>query len=482
MSQAISSIFSQSSLTVDRAVIHGLNRSKLVDMMREKGAHGAALLRGGSPFHLYATDGELLFKQEAFFFYLFGVPEEGYSGCIDLESGKATLFMPRLPDSYAVWMGPLATPDAIKARYAVDEVFYEDDLGPWLEASKADCIHVLLGVNSDSGLTTHAAELPSGVSKQIVVNQLFSAIAECRVKKSEHEINIIRYANRVGSEAHLEVLRRCRPGLHEYQLESTFLHHCYDTGGCRTAQYIPIAASGPNGAILHYGHAGAPNNRTLEDGDLVLCDFGCSIYNYGSDITTTFPANGKFTSDQRLIYESVLAANEAVKNAMRPSVSWPDMHKLANRVILQGLNDGGLLTGSIDEMMEVDLGAVFMPHGLGHFLGIDTHDVGGYIPGHPDRIQRPGLNKLRTARLLEAGMVITVEPGCYFNPCLLLPAFEDPKKSKFFVIDRIRGFIGMGGVRIEDNVVITANGIDNLTRVPRTVDEIERVMAGGAWP
>lgn len=246
--------------------------------------------------------------------------------------------------------------------------------------------------------------------------------------------------------------------------------------------YTPISASGPNAAILHYGHAGAPNDRELQDGDLVLCDFGCSIYNYGSDITTTFPASGRFTNDQRIVYEAVLAANEAVKAAMRPSVSWSDMHMLANRVILQGLKEGGLLMGSIDEMMDEDLGAVFMPHGLGHFLGLDTHDVGGYLAGHPGRIQRPGLNKLRTARLLEVGMVITVEPGCYFNPALLLPAFKDPKKSKYMVVDRIKSFIGMGGVRIEDNCVITEFGIENLTVVPRSVADIELVMSGGQWP
>lgn len=138
--------------------------------------------------------------------------------------------------------------------------------------------------------------------------------------------------------------------------------------------------------------------------------------------------------------------------------------------------------GSIDEMMDEDLGAVFMPHGLGHFLGLDTHDVGGYLAGHPGRIQRPGLNKLRTARLLEVGMVITVEPGCYFNPALLLPAFKDPKKSKYMVVDRIKSFIGMGGVRIEDNCVITEFGIENLTVVPRSVADIELVMSGGQWP
>ena len=256
-------------------------------MMREKGSHGLALFNGGRTFKVYDTDGELLFRQESYFFWLFGVRDEGYSGVIDFDTGCSVLFMPRLPESYSVWMGQLATPEGEKAKYAVDQVLYEDQLASWLQASEAERIHVMQGVNSDSGLTNKPATVPSGVTKEIINSSLlFNTIAECRVKKSTDEIEVIRYANFIGSEAHIEVMRRCKEslkdGLKEYQLESTFLHHCYDKGGCRTAMYTPIAASGPNGAILHYGHAGAPNDREIKDGDLVLCDFGCSIYGYGS--------------------------------------------------------------------------------------------------------------------------------------------------------------------------------------------------------
>ena len=159
------------------------------------------------------------------------------------------------------------------------------------------------------------------------------------------------------------------------------------------------------------------------------------------------------------------------------------MHRLAERHILKGLIEMGLLIGDIEAMLEAEIGAVFMPHGLGHLLGIDTHDVGGYVTGvTPERILRPGIRSLRTARELTEGMVLTVEPGCYFIASCIDAAKMDERQSKFLNMDELEKFSGFGGVRIEDNVLVTATGIDNFSNVPRTVEEIEAVMAGGAWP
>lgn len=141
---------------------------------------------------------------------------------------------------------------------------------------------------------------------------------------------------------------------------------------------------------------------------------GANYFGYAADITCTFPVAGKFTPDQKLIYEAVLAANLAVFKAGKPGVSWTDMHLLSNRILLEELKKGGLLQGSVDEMMEADLAAIFQPHGLGHLMGLDVHDVGGYLDGYPLRPNRPGVKSLRTARLLEENMVLTIEPGCYF--------------------------------------------------------------------
>ncbi|KAB0349637.1 hypothetical protein FD754_014494 [Muntiacus muntjak] len=206
-------------------------------------------------------------------------------------------------------------------------------------------------------------------------------------------------------------------------------------------------------------------------------DMGGEYYCFASDITCSFPANGKFTPDQKAIYEAVLRSCRAVMSAMKPGVWWPDMHRLADRIHLEELTRIGLLTGSVDAMVQVHLGAVFMPHGLGHFLGLDVHDVGGYPEG-VDRIDEPGLQRLRTARHLEPRMVLTVEPGIYFIDHLLDEALADPARACFFNREVLQRFRGFGGVRIEEDVVVTDTGMELLTCVPRTVEEVEACMAG----
>jgi len=184
------------------------------------------------------------------------------------------------------------------------------------------------------------------------------------------------------------------------------------------------------------------------------------------------------------VYEAVLAAVEAVMDAMRPGVSWVRCHEIAYRTLLTRLAAGGLLRGDVEAMMAVNLAATFMPHGLGHFLGIDTHDCGGYVGGRDavgapgGRDPRDGYRKLRTNRVLAAGMFITVEPGCYFIDFLLDAALADPARAAFLVPEALARFRGTGGVRIEDDVLVTADGCENFSHAPRTVADIEAVCAG----
>lgn len=287
----------------------------------------------------------------------------------------------------------------------------------------------------------------------------------------------------------------CRPGLTEYQAEAQFLHHSYFVGGCRHTSYTCICGSGDNSSILHYGHAAAPNDKTIHDGDMLLLDMGANYFGYCADITCSYPANGKFTDDQRFIYNAVLAANLAVHQNARAGVNWLDMHKLANRTMLEKLREGGLLKGEIDDMMAAGINGVFQPHGLGHLLGLDVHDVGGYylnLKICPPRPTEPGTRSLRFARDLKAGMYVTIEPGCYFInhvsiDCskikisviiftfnfilqLLDEAFQNPKQSKFFVKEAINRFRNSGGIRIEDDVLVTENGVENFSIVPRTYE------------
>uniref|UniRef100_A0A2I3MJD1 Xaa-Pro dipeptidase n=1 Tax=Papio anubis TaxID=9555 RepID=A0A2I3MJD1_PAPAN len=415
--------------------------------------------------------------RESFFHWAFGVTEPGCYGVIDVDTGRSTLFVPRLPASHATWMGKIHSKEHFKEKYAVDDVQYADEIASVLTSQKPSVLLTLRGVNTDSGSICREASF-DGISKFEVNNTiLHPEIVECRVFKTDMELEVLRYTNKISSEAHREVMKAVKVGMKEYELESLFEHYCYSRGGMRHSSYTCICGSGENSAVLHYGHAGAPNDRTIQNGDMCLFDMGGEYYCFASDITCSFPANGKFTADQKAVYEAVLRSCRAVMGAMKPGVWWPDMHRLADRIHLEELAHMGILSGSVDAMVQAHLGAVFMPHGLGHFLGIDVHDVGGYPEG-TERIDEPGLRSLRTARYLQPGMVLTVEPGIYFIDHLLDEALADPARACFFNREVLQRFRGFGGVRIEEDVVVTDSGMELLTCVPRTVEEIEACMAG----
>uniref|UniRef100_F6Y2H3 Xaa-Pro dipeptidase n=1 Tax=Equus caballus TaxID=9796 RepID=F6Y2H3_HORSE len=437
--------------------LFALNRQRLCERLRASPAvqaRSVVLLQGGEETQRYCTDTGVLFRQESFFHWAFGVTEPNCYGAIDVDTGKSILFVPRLPASHATWMGKIHSKEHFKEKYAVDDVQYTDEIASVLTSQSPSVLLTLRGVNTDSGSICREASF-EGISKFNVNNTiLHPEIVECRVFKTDMELEVLRYTNRVSSEAHREVMKAVKVGMKEYEMES-----------------------GENSAVLHYGHAGAPNDRTIQDGDMCLFDMGGEYYCFSSDITCSFPANGKFTADQKAIYEAVLRSCRAVMSAMKPGVWWPDMHRLADRIHLEELVRIGVLSGSIDTMLQAHLGAVFMPHGLGHFLGIDVHDVGGYPEG-VERIDEPGLRSLRTARRLEPGMVLTVEPGIYFIDHLLDEALADPARACFFNRDVLQRFRGFGGVRIEEDVVVTNSGMELLTCVPRTVEEIEACMAG----
>ncbi|KAM7519587.1 hypothetical protein LguiB_018549 [Lonicera macranthoides] len=471
--------------------LHAVNREKLFKSLREHLSlsslplHGFVFLQGGEEKNRYCTDHTELFRQESYFAYLFGVREPGFYGAIDIATGKSILFAPRLPAEYAVWLGEIKPLSHFKETYKVSMVYYTDEIVKVLhdqyQGSGKPLLFLLHGLNTDSNNFSKPAEFEGIEMFETDKNNLHPILTECRVLKSDLELAVIQFANDISSEAHVEVMRKTRAGMKEYQLESTFLHHTYMYGGCRHCSYTCICATGDNSAVLHYGHAAAPNDRTLQDGDMALLDMGAEFHFYGSDITCSFPVNGKFTNDQCLIYNAVLDAHNAVISAMKPGVSWVDMHKLAEKTVLESLKKGRLLLGDVEDLMVERLGAVFIPHGLGHLLGLDTHDPGGYLKG-AERPKEPGLKSLRTSRELLEGMVITVEPGCYFIDALLVPAMESPKTSKFFNKEEINKFRGFGGVRIESDVRVTSDGCVNMTNCPREVLDIEAVMAGAPWP
>jgi Xaa-Pro dipeptidase len=378
-----------------------------------------------------------------------------------------------------------------EVKYLVDHELVLEQQFKLLLSSSSSKLLLMHGLNTDSGNSYPAPTFPN-ISSLLQLQQpdtttLFPILAECRVIKSEKELALLEHVAQISSFAHAYVMRNCRPGMMEYQCESLFLHYCYYNYGCRLVSYTNICGCGPNAAILHYGHAGANNNSQIQKEHNVLYDMGAEYMGYTSDITCSFPANGKFTDNYRTLYQGVLNAQIAVYDLAKPGVSYVDCHKTAEAEILKALVKIGIVVlgnndKTIQDLVELRLGAVFMPHGLGHLLGLDTHDVGGYLPGHPERSLLPGLKSLRMSRILQKDMVLTIEPGCYFIDHLLDQALQDPVVSQYLNGDLLQEYRGYGGVRLEDVVHITTEGVVNFTLCPRTPEEIEHVMAGGMWP
>ena len=299
--------------------MHKEHRGKLLGLMRAAGAGagGLVLLQGGVAKERNDTDHEPIFRQESNFHYLFGVAEPDCYGTIATDTGFATLFIPRLPDEYAVWMGAIASLDDFQRKYEVDAVRYVDELPAAIAEIKPSTVYVYSGVNTDSRANGVPATFEGIEAYAVNDSILHPSLFEARVTKTEWEKKALQFANKMSSAAHVHVMRKVTPGMMEYQMEADFIHYCYYHGGMRHQAYTSICGCGPNGAVLHYGHAGAPNNRKIKKGDMILTDQGLEYYCYASDITCSYPANGQFTAEQRGIYEAVLDATVRVMKAMK---------------------------------------------------------------------------------------------------------------------------------------------------------------------
>jgi Xaa-Pro aminopeptidase len=270
-------------------------------------------------------------------------------------------------------------------------------------------------------------------------------VHELRLVKSAAEIRLMRRAGEITARGHERAMRSCRAGIYEYQLEAELLHE-FASNGARFPAYSTIVGSGINACTLHY----VDNNAKMRDGELVLIDAGCELEYYAADVSRTFPVNGRFSKQQRALYELVLQAQLAAIAAIAPGNHWNQPHDASVRVITAGLVELGLLRGSVEQLIKREAYRDFYMHRVGHWLGMDVHDVGDYRVGDQ-------------WRLLEPGMVMTVEPGIYVAP-------NNTKVAK-----KWRGI----GIRIEDDVVVTASGRNVITAgVPKTVEEIEALMAG----
>ncbi|MEX2352132.1 MAG: aminopeptidase P family protein [Balneolaceae bacterium] len=439
-----------------------LHRNKLFGLFEEN-LNGVIYLRGAETRYRYDSDYEYPFRQESNFWYLSGVNEPGFHLLLDLKTKETWLFSPERDSRFAVWHGRIRSVEEIQELYEPDHLRREADLLSVLRELKPDTVYCL---------DEEQAEFLEDMDRAISVESetLPDAITWCRSVKTGWELHQLREAARVNNIAHLEVLKALGPGMYEFELKALFEYHQIRHGLLQDA-YSGIHASGPNSAILHY----VENRRQLREGELYLIDAGHEYNGYASDISRTWPVNGKYSPEQAEIYSIVLEALNRTIAAVQPGVRMEELHLLAARVLTEGLKDFGLLRGSVDDLIENDIFTLFFPHGIGHFLGLDTHDVGGYPKG-VDEIERPGLRLLRVRRELHPGMVITVEPGIYFIPALLGPALEEKEKARFLSAEIVEGLFDFGGVRIEDNLILTDDGFENLVTVPRSIRDVEQIM------
>lgn len=419
-----------------------------------KMAPGSAALIFAAPEVTRSNDTEYPFRQNSDFWYFtgFNEPQALLVLIKSNETHNHSVLFNRVRDLTAeVWFGRRLGQDAAPAKLAVDRALPWDDIGDQLHLllNGLDVVYHAQGEYAESDtLVFNALEklrrgFRQNLSAPTTVTDWRPWVHEMRLFKSPDEIEILRRAGKISALAHTRAMEKCRPGMFEYQLEGEILHE-FSRHGARFPSYNTIVGSGENGCILHYNE----NESELRDGDLVLIDAGCEFHGYAGDITRTFPINGKFSQPQREIYDIVLASLYTALSLFRPGISIREVNDEVVRIMITGLVELGVLQGDVDALIAEDAHRQFYMHGLSHWMGLDVHDVGHY--GTPSR-----------DRILEPGMVLTIEPGLYIAPDADVPA-------------EYRGI----GIRIEDDIVITETGNENLTdSVVKDPEAIEALMA-----
>ncbi|KAI0554112.1 peptidase M24, structural domain-containing protein [Xylaria curta] len=441
---------------------------RVVEYIRTKipDATGVLFLEGRTDHLLEDSDEPVHFRQRRAFMYLTGVDMADCAFIYDIETSKSTLFIPPVDPESVIWTGlPLSAEEAL-AKYDIDTVLPTTELNPQLAR--------LGGANSKATVFAIAERVSDTVTFLEFGNKDFAVLAEaideCRVVKDDYEIALIKKANDISSAAHKAVLENVHKAHNEYELEGVFIGNCMREGAKKQA-YPSIVASGRSAATLHYVH----NNKELAGKDLLLLDAGCEWDTYASDITRTFPISGRFTEQSRAIYEIVLQMQNDCIKMLKEGVWWDDVHVRAHEIAIDGLLSLGILKGDRKEILEARTSTAFLPHGLGHYLGMDTHDTGGH-PNYSD--PDPMFRYLRVRRKLPAGSIVTVEPGIYFCEFIIRPYLTDPKHSKYIDENVLNNYWDVGGVRIEDNIVITKDGSINLTSAIKDPDELEKIILG----
>ncbi len=419
----------------------------------------AAAMRGGvavlptAPERTRTRDSHYPYRFDSYFYYLTGFREpDAVLVILAGENARIILFCRDRDPEREIWDGFRYGPERARAAFGVDEAHPIGDLDKLAPDFLADrgAVHTPLGadpawdVRITGWINQVRARARTGVAAPSELKDVCATLDEMRLIKGPEEIALMRRAAKITAGAHRRAMRAARPGRVEYEIEAELLHE-FRLHGAQGPAYPPIVAGGERACVLHY----VENDGALKDGELLLIDAGCELHGYAADLTRTFPVNGKFSAEQREIYQLVLAAQAAAIAAVKPGNLWEAPHRAAVKVLTQGLIDLKLIKEGLEQAIETETYRKFYMHRTGHWLGLDVHDAGDYKRGGEWRALVPG-------------MVLTVEPGCYIRGGEDVPA-------------RFGGI----GVRIEDDVLVTEGGAEILTEgAPKSIPDIEALVGG----
>ncbi|MDO9422369.1 MAG: aminopeptidase P N-terminal domain-containing protein [Herminiimonas sp.] len=438
---------------------YAARRASLIAQMQAKG--GGIAIIPTAPEVMRNRDADYPYRHDSYFYYLSGFTEpESVIVLLAGEKSQSILFCREKNLEREIWDGFRYGPEAARSTFGFDAAYPIEAIDTELPKLMANAQGLFYALGSDSKLDgqvqrwlqTVRSQARAGVTPPSAAYDLQVLLDEMRLSKDAGEIDIMQRSADIAAAAHRRAMRMARPGLREYHLEAEILHE-FRNNGSQFPAYGSIVATGANACVLHY----RASDAELKDGDLVLIDAGCELDSYASDITRAFPVNGKFSGPQKELYEIVLASQYAAIEETRPGKRFMDGHDAAVKVLAQGMLDTGLLdknkVGSLSDVIENRAYSQFYMHRTGHWLGMDVHDVGEYRDAAPSGSEKPW-------RTLQAGMVLTVEPGIYVRPAEGVP-------EQYWNI----------GIRIEDDALVTADGCHILSAAaPKTVADIEALM------
>ena len=451
-------------------------RKKLLEQVRS----GVILLLGNSEASCNYPDNQYQFRQDSSFLYFFGLDKPDLAAVIDAETGEECIFGDDVDIDDIIWMGPQPLIADQAATVGVSKTAPLGKMADYLKQArqKGRTIHYLPPYRNHNKILLHQMlGIGFDVLKAGASEELIKAVVALRLIKEPCEIAEIDKACNLGYTMHLTAMKMMRLGMVEQELVGVMEGVC-KSGGVMTS--FPTILSQHGETMHNHNHDGI-----LTEGRLCVIDAGVEIAShYCSDNTRTLPTGGKFTPKQKDVYEIVLTANDYAREAARPGITYRDVHLGAAKIIVQGLKNLGLVHGDVDEMVAAGVQGLFMPHGLGHNMGLDVHDMEdlgeNYVGYDPDqtRAKQLGLGSLRMARKLRPGHVITDEPGIYFIPALIEKWKSEGHNAQYIDFARLESYYDFGGIRLEDDLLITENGarILGTKRLPVTVEEIENTM------